>query len=276
MRNSLCYSRAEDTPLSALGAGCLANIASLVPRSRQRRFTHKREAATLQLGWGIQFAHCCRGTFDAVKLAHINHLWAIKDITHLRHPLYLAERPRGRPPFRLDQAIHLITRIKTSSNLGTQWSLRTSQLGIAHSFAYVPTCPYQHHSGRRSLVLQDQHLEDAQWRNTEHVPTPTRRRDDLALGEAGQAAAMGGKLESTWGRRAALSASPPAFTLKGPLPRLGQNLLPTRNPRGDPRIETTSLPLSQPSPQVGEACGEQEKQRGRGQEKRPLASALGP
>jgi hypothetical protein len=237
-----------DTSLGAVGAGCLAIIASLVPRSRQRRFTHKREAATLQLGWGIQFAHCCRGTFDAVKLAHINHLWAIKDITHLRHPLYLAERPRGRPPFRLDQAIHLITRIKTSHSLGTQWGLRTSQIGIAHSFVYVPTCPYQHHSGRRSLVLQDQHLEDAQGRDTGPVPTPRGRRNDLALGETGQAAAMGGKLESTWGRRAALSAPPPAFTLKGPLPRLGQDLLPTRNPRGETENETALLPLTQPPP----------------------------
>jgi hypothetical protein len=178
--------QADASPI-ATGAGCLALIASLIPRSRVGRVKHKRGTATLQLGWGIQFAHCCRSTFDSVRIAHLIHLRSIKDITPLRHPLYLAERPGGRPPYRLDQAIHLITRIKTSNHLGTQWGLRTSQIGIAHSIAYAPACAYQHHSERRSLVLQDQHLEELHRLHAGAGPTNHGRGDDRALEEICQA-----------------------------------------------------------------------------------------
>jgi hypothetical protein len=171
----------------ATGAGCLALIASLIPHSRGGRFKHKRGTATLQLGWGIKFAHCCRSTFDAVRIAHLVHLRAVKDITPLRHPLYLAERSGGRPPYRLDQAIHLITRNKTSNHLGTQWGLRTSQIGIALSIAYTPACAYQHHSERRSLVIQDQHLEGLHSLHAGRCTADLGRGDDLALEEICQA-----------------------------------------------------------------------------------------
>jgi hypothetical protein len=265
--------QADASPI-ATGAGCLAIIASLIPRSRKSRVIHKRESATLQLGWGVQFAHCCRDTFDSVRLAHINHLWSIKDITPLRHPLYHAERPGGRPPYRLDQAIHLITRIKTSHHLGTQWGLRTSQIGIAHSIAYAPTCAYQHHSERRSLVLQDQHLEEAHRRHAGAGPPANRQRDDLALGETGQASAMGGELECAQRRHAALSASPHAATLKGPLPHLGYESLSPKTSRGKTEEGKATLPLTQPRPQVGEAGWEQTTQREREQETHQQESHL--
>jgi hypothetical protein len=144
-----------------LGASCLAVIASYIPY--RRGFTaskprHKRGAATIQLGWGVRFAHCCTTTFDAVKTAHLAQLQTLKDISPFRHPLYHPERSGGRPPFRLDQAIHLITRIRPTSPV-RRWNIRSSQQGVVLIAQPALACTYQHHSERRSLVIPDCYIE---------------------------------------------------------------------------------------------------------------------
>ena len=144
--------------LSRLGLFCLTNVASFIPFQTKGRRRVKRVTSTVQLGWGFRLAHCCRATFDAVKRAHIDHLRSLGDPACWRHPLYY-ERESGRPPYRLDQAIHLITRIRPSSPRGTQWGIRTSRMGTALSIVRTPACHYQHHSERRSLVIQDNKFE---------------------------------------------------------------------------------------------------------------------
>jgi hypothetical protein len=146
--------------LAKLGLACIANIVSFIPYQTWGGRRVRKAASTVQLGWGVRLAHCGRTTFDAVKRAHIDHIRALGDPARWRHPLFY-ERSSGLPPYRLDQAIHIITRIRPTSPRGTQWGLRTSRMGTALSITR-DRCQYQHHSERRSLVIQDSNFESRQ------------------------------------------------------------------------------------------------------------------
>ena len=141
--------------LTNIGTLSLSHIAGLTVRSFKGKRLVRRTASTIQLGWGTKLAHCCRATFDAVKIAHASHLGSIGNSDLLRHPLYYAKRSSGQPPYRLDQAIHLITRIRAQSPRAASWRNRANPRGCSRDSALRPACCYQHHSERRTLVLLD-------------------------------------------------------------------------------------------------------------------------
>jgi hypothetical protein len=128
------------------------NIVDLQPvilshvASYRCNFRHFAGTGTIQLGWAVHLAQCSTTTFDAVKKAHLNHLLETKNLAPYRHPLYTSIRPRWYPPYRLDQAIHLITRIPSSNH-----SCWTSPATVRRR----GPPPYQHFSTRRSLIIQD-------------------------------------------------------------------------------------------------------------------------
>jgi hypothetical protein len=164
----------EKRHLTSLGTLCLSNIAELAFRSFRGKRVIRRTANSIQLGWGTKLAQCCRISFDAVKSAHLTHLLSFSSIDTWRHPLFFAERSGGRPPYRLDQAIHLITRIRHSSPKISRLKVHTSSGGVSLHIERAPTCLYQHHSERRTLVISD-HLIN-QVRPHDPLPHHGRRR----------------------------------------------------------------------------------------------------
>jgi hypothetical protein len=123
--------------LNEIGEDNLANIAGFANNQRFRG-----GQAVIQLGWGVRLAHCSTTILGAVKLAHLNHLYTLEDITPLRNPLYRSNRA---PPFRIAKFSRENSNIKVGEHT-TTGHLWTAQHGIQGFFP-------QHFTSRRSLAI---------------------------------------------------------------------------------------------------------------------------